>query len=351
MGSLDLLVPSLTLGNDSESCNVVNGLSIEWLLNRPHTIMWADKIFISKSGYELYTSPNYDDVLHSSCRDTLIELKKKGIIELIDHRHLLSKSDREIIALQAAQDEKVYQKKCADEGEIVYDMGIKINDIEICRPKLREIYAALAISKELNAGILFNTVEERVVNTKFSKATSRGNIPSMNGAFSALFPAFKVMTDGAYASKCQKCESKSKCRTKFQEESSTRLGTVLDLRTKYEMVELKQVINRAIYTVRKQTHDVDDVQSIVDEFNRELYECKERINGLFPKCDHWFKISVLISSSIAFMGEQIGDGIVTTAGLGLGLASGLGLGVTDSLRDKYRWVSFVDELKNAQTSQ
>ncbi len=329
--------------------------SVEWLLVRPQTLLWTDELLIPKGAIEAFQEhlPN-DEVVRESYATMFDELKKQGIINQFDAGKYSSSSMAEAVLNQIKEDEARWGKEITRDpvtGKVDY-ANIYIGGKKVCAGILGSIYATLALSRELDAGFFLSPDELDVCNKRFGEIAKNRSadfidvfeliVPtcSILGEYAKHYPA-SLMLVGDHS--CGNCASQAKCREDCLEQTSDRIGALLDLRNRDEMIQTKRAVNKAIQAAKEAGHE--EGKSILSELSNEARECKRRLNLAFPKVERWSIISTMLSGSISLVGSSSGSGLISLAGAGGAVASALAAGSVEYLESKYRWTSFIDELK------
>lgn len=348
-----LLVPgtSLMLLDEDEREKSISYVATEWLISHPHVILWSDEIYMADSDFKAIHTYSDDEIASGSIRLLFDKLERSGVIKTFNPSSIASPVLKEAIEKQVIEDEerwKVEKLTDPDTGKI--DMAnIRIGDLDICRFRLQSVYSSLAIANVLDSYCLFSTYEYELCKKRFGeisiKSASLQKQPFQE-VLEIFVPDFQLLGDYIInREQCIKCKNEEKCASRCIDQTEEAISTVLDLRERDEMVELKEVILEVIEKVReKENGDSSEKERLKIEIHEKVKKYKYRLFKTFPKVERWAHITTVMSIPISFAGTIAGSSLVSFLGIGLLGSSQIATETIKYLQSKYQWIGFLDKI-------
>ena len=358
--SLNLLVHSISFAKCGRDPTYVPGnVSIEWLVTHPNAFLWADNIFMSNESFENIPYHYKERVRQESIQLVLDEFKKRKIIQTFNPFSLAKPPLDDLIWNQVDEDQKRWGiKDCVVDADGKRDhCTVDMHGIRVCPTILGSIYFTLAFCRILDAGCLLDQQFIDICNNRFSEIEPKNTEQFLN-VFDMLVPSVQVLgdyvfsewreqnrTEGTPSEKrlCNDCINSEKCKSECLDQTESLIGKIIDFRKRDEMAETKKTIIKTIASVKKQGSE--DTNDILKELGEEARKCRERMLASFPKVQRWIRISTILSLPIPLLGTYYNNSIISMTGMTALTIAKLAEKSLDHMKDKYRWVNFLDEMK------
>ena len=231
--------------------------------------------------------------------------------------------------------------------------NISIGNAKVCPTILSSIYFGMALAQRLDSGCLFDRSILNICSQRFREIETADYTSPFVDVSGMIVPDVHVFGDYVFHKECNTCTNEDTCKRDCLQQTEIRIGKIMDLRIRDEMHQIKNAINKAIQSARNR--DQYDVNMILDEFNKDVIECKKRMLDTFPKVNRWIQITAMVSAPLVYLGTNYNDslvsslpgsqGLMTKVG-GAGLVASLAIDKSLSyLKSKYQWINFLDEIK------
>jgi hypothetical protein len=358
--SLNSLVHSYSFaGIGSGSSCVPSNVSLEWLIMKPHILLWADNIYITNESFEhLVNGFEEDRVRQESINMVLDEFKKERVINLFDPNQYCKPALQYMIWNQVDEDKKRWGNR-----DVKFDPetgkgdlnNICIGNTKVCPTILSSIYFGMALARRLDSGCLFDSHILNICSQRFNEIEANTYSSPFVDVFGMIVPEVQALGDYVVHKACNTCANEEKCKSECLQQTEIMIGNLMDFRIRDEMKQTKDAIKKAIQLARNKSQDDPDM--ILKEFNKEVLECKKRMLDTLPKVNRWVQITAMLSAPLIYLGTNYSDclvssmpeigatGLITKVG-GAGLAASIAMDRSLSyLKSKYQWVNFLDELK------
>lgn len=362
--SLNSLVHSYSFaGIGAGSSCVPSNVSLEWLIEKPHILLWADNIYITNKSFEyLANGFENDRIKQESISMVLDEFKKEKVINLFDPDQYCKPALQYMIWNQVEEDKKRWwdQNITLDPETGKSDLNnICIGSTKVCPTILSSIYFGMALSRKLDSGCLFDSHILDICSQRFKEIDPATCASPFIDVFGMIVPNVQVLGDYVVHNSCNTCYSEDKCKSNCLTQTEMMIGKIIDFRIRDEMKQTKDAITKAIQLARDKNQT--DSEIILKEFKNEVLECKKRMLNTFPKINRWVQITAMLSAPLIYLGSNYSDSLVSglpeigSAGLmtkvgGAGLAASLAMDRSlNYLKSKYQWINFLDELKEFNT--
>jgi hypothetical protein len=330
---------------------MVSYVAAEWLIYRPHIVLWADEILVSERDFRSAHLYFDDDICKESARLLFDMLKERGVIKTFEPSSVAPPFFDKAIGKQVRNDEKRWAiQKQADTKTGKADLAnIHIGGLTICHYRLEGIYSSLGFARLLDAQCLFDTYEYEVCRRRFDEESPkyRAFLKSpFEKAFDILAPDVQLLGNYViHSEQCETCHNKQQCMSSCVEQTEEMVSFALQLRCRDEMLELKEIISDSIEKLKKgKIRSLSEQNYLRKEIQSSADKCKRRLLSTFPQVERWVSITTALSTPVAFAGALTGNNLVSLVGVGLLGSSQATIEVIKYLRSKYRWVAFLDEI-------
>jgi hypothetical protein len=337
---------------------MVTYVAAEWLVSRPHIVLWANEILISEGDFKSAHLYFEDDICSESIRLLFDILKDRGVIKTFEPSSIVPPFFGKAIERQVKEDEKRWKiQKPADTETGKVDLAnIHIGGVDICHYRLKGIYSSLGLARLLDTYCLFDTYEYEVCRRRFGEGLvgNHGFLQNpFERAFDVLSPNIQLLGNYViHAEQCDTCRHKKQCASNCVEQTEEAVSFALELRYRDEMVELKKVISDSIEKLKKgEINSRSEQNFLKNEIQTRADNCKKRLLNTFPQVERWVNITTAISTPLVFAGALTGNSLVSFVGLGLLGSSQATNEIMKYLQSKYRWVAFLDEISEINPIQ
>lgn len=351
-----VLVTGLSLGKGFDTCQACS-FDMEWLLRYPSVLLWADRILVPESIWEIVSKGIYpyekEQPELSKCVKLIFDITmSEDIIEIIKPETIINQSLSEDISEQIEKDRIQLSSLFSDIISIGDDEKVPgqifINGSEYCFPHMWTIYASLILSRAFDAHCLFNENALNICKYKFglssfpSKAEI-GRIESFHSIFQAYLPNDSLFPEYLITNKelCAKCAHESTCKDTYLATLETNLKTLLSWRNYDEILQLKSVVSD-IVDKRSKAGGIIDHNIIRQDFQDTQNKLRRRMNLTFPKVKRWSNITTVLSIPVALAGVATSVPLITVAGLSLSGLAQASKQVVEFLSNKYSWIGFIN---------
>lgn len=365
------MVTGLAIGTETTGlCDVCN-FDYEWLMTKPSSLIWADKIIITPYINEVITTRSFatNDNFSQAIRKIFEIAKDFDLLEIKNPKQIINEDISQKILNEIEFDNELLAKifpKSIQKGTSGKVPGqIFIDGKEFCRPSLWSIYASLYLAKEWKAESLFSNKVYDYCKYKFGLSLitrKNSSINAFNDVFNLILPEEILFSSYIFRnenpqSKCGNCENMNRCEKQFISDTEKKVHKYLELRDRDEIQQIKRTIQEIIEKLEKSSTDYSQ-KEIINEFHSEGIKINKDLKKTFPKIQRWTNLSLIASTPMTLLG--IATGLPSVSYLGASIA-----GVSGALKEmivysknKYKWVAFLNkrqkqkikpEIKNKKT--
>lgn len=346
-----VLITGMGIGKELGVCDACN-LNLSWLVSSPGTLLWADKICIPKSQYDLHTKHPHSktDVALSI---VLSELYNHKLLDLVEIPHDTA-AIQDLINSNVESDFKNMMKffpesvKILDKEKNDHN-NIQVGSKEYCRPYINSIYASRYLADTLHASCLFSESDYEFLKFKegiaYQKAPERQYIGVLSELFAGMLPQASVLPEYALTrpEKCDTCAKHVDCQKTYEEDARKAICSYLKWREYDELYELRNEIDKILLEQVLIGKDIS-----LKEAKRALEERQRKINTniqrRFPKIKRWTKLATILSTPamiVAAAGGNIPAAIVSASMTGAAQVTEKMLELYES---KSKWVGFINKM-------
>lgn len=347
-----ILMTGLALGIDTGPSQAIN-FDYSWLIINPSSLVWADKILISKIIWDVSSSgkwPSESPKMAKSLKMIFEILKNEGIIEIVNPAEILIPDISEAIMKEVEKDSKLLPKVFPNHiksGSENVPGEILIDNCSYCSVHIWTIYASILLSRAWNAQCLFNPHDLHFCKYKFGikafpKEVEPGKILGFSNIFNAYIPDYTIFPEYVLEKevRCSTCEHEEKCKSSYLSKLENNIKNVLNLRNYDEIQQLKAVINEIIKK-RNKSGGIIDPDDIFNDFQRMKKRINRQIKLIFPQVKRWSNIIALLSIPVVVAGVSSSYPLITLGGLALAGLSKASKEIVDLLSSKYSWIGFI----------
>ena len=353
-----ILLTGLALGKDIGLCPVCN-FDFEWLLKNPTSLLWADKLVVPETIYQIIIDEKTsgENLKFSKSVKLLFEfLNDEKMVEVIKLENYLdsdianklyeqTKKDRDILSEMFPETiKKGEHDKCP--GELF------IGKFHYCSSYVWQIYASMYIAMKINAQIIYT--KESLNYCRYKFGASNKLIPNSNTSntiitdvFNALIPDIKIFSDFTFRTKeyCDDCERLKICEDKYLKETELNINRMLEYRNTDELFQIRDVLN-SIIKIKSEKCGIltqDDIKDIIEEYKTKSNNINRLMKKYFPKVQKWSNVATLITLPICIAGIITGNPLIAgTAGITATTISSAKAGM-ELLKSRYSWVGFMQK--------
>jgi len=355
-----LLVTGRAVGLEGGPCKVCN-YNFGWLVEHPSVLLWADRILVTKSIWDVVQAETYPEprTLAKSCKVILDLARDRGLVEVRDPSSFLTQELWETVSAQAERDleriktafpDRVDSRSMA-ETEPTAPGETVIDGFHYCTPHVSTIYASLILAKFWGANSLCDEAALRYLRYKFGIAAfpgqvDRGIVESFAAVFDAYFPNEPLLPHYALqsASACSTCKHQSGCRDDYLRDVERNTIDLLKWREYDEFQEAKAVFEKIVHRQGGASEKLDAAE-IANEFDAQKTALARRTRSVFPKVKRWSNVVTLVSIPLMIAGLATDASLLTLGGTGSAGVAQLGKQYVEFLQSKYRWVGFLQSLR------
>lgn len=344
-----VLITGNGVGNDFGVCGTCN-LNFSWLVTQPSTLIWADKIIITKGAWESQIKNNRDK--QNKAINRILQIAKdNNIIEIIDVGKLYKKEmSEEILSLVENDLENMVVRfpQNIKKAEKDIDGDIVINGKGYCGPYVSSIYASMELAKSLDANCLFSERDYEYLKFKFGVdnriITKSDSMDALNEIFNIHFPNELVLHNFAFTSDktCCSCSSHDECNDRYLEEIEKNTVKIIEWRQYDEIYRAKEEIEKII-KIKYQLPAEINPKEIQREFREKQIKINKNINRVFPVIKRWTNMVTVLATPLSIYSAAVGNKEATIVASGaLGIAK-----ATDEFmkyyENKNKWVGFINK--------
>lgn len=335
-----VFISGTAVGNELNLCKPCL-LDFSWLIKKPDTLIWADKIVITKKALDMYLSKN-NTKTEKTIKLILEIAKDNNILEIIEINEKLKKSAEPYF------EKGVEDFKMLRETFPINDSSIKkdnvVEEINIgneyyCLPYVTSLYTQIGIANEIGANCLFG--ERDYTYLKHISKVDKARI--FNEVFSIYFPC-ELIHSYAFEeeNRCQECSRVRLCKDSYLKETENNMLEILKWRDYDEICMAKNEIDKII-KLKEKSNDSYDVEEIKKEFIEKQKKINRNIKRVFPKIKRWTNLATVISTPATIYSAANSNMTATILSASI---EGVSKAIEEGLKyyeNKNNWVSFINK--------
>ncbi len=335
-----VFISGTAVGNELDLCQVCL-LDFSWLIEKPDTLIWADKIVITKKALDQYLSKN-NTKMEKTIKLILEIAKDNNILEIIEVDEKLKK-----IAVPYYE-KSVKDFKMLAEVLPVRNIGInkeniveeiKVGSQHYCLPYVASLYTQIGIADKIGANCLFS--EKDFIYLKNKNMADKTRI--FNEIFSIYFPN-ELIHNYAFEEeyRCENCLNFIKCKDNYLKDIENNMMEILSWRNYDEIYMAKHEIDKII-KLKKNLNNNCDIEEIKKEFIEKQNKINKNIKKVFPKIKRWTNLATILSTP-ATICSAINNNVpatIVSASIG-GMSQVINEGL-EYYENKNNWVSFINK--------
>lgn len=351
-----VLVTGLGVGNDFGVCQSCN-LDFTWIVNNPSTLVWADKIIVTKNAWNANKRELQDEKCDKSDKalDLILDIMNDyDLIEIVDPKTMFDKEINEIIYSQVEKDTtsmlKKFDKNIKKGDEGVPD-EIIIEDMGYCGPYIASLYSSIELSKACGANCLFNKHDYTFLKYKygiFNENVIKGDkLDTMNEIFTLYLPNEIILPEYAITSdeKCNTCKKTLKCKDSYLKDLEINTKKLLKWRSYDEIARAKEELEKIIDNKYYLGEPVIP-EEIKMEFEKKQYRINKNIKKVFPAIKRWTNLTTVVATPLSIYSAVTGNMPATAVSAGLLGASKATEEYIKYYENKNNWVGFINNINN-----
>lgn len=340
--SKNILVTGLILGKETDMCPC-NNINLGWLFERPSDLLWTDKVIMTHNEWNEIMTEKKTAI---SCAEKLIfeRLQAEGLIEFIPDT-IISKPRAESI-LQSIETDLQCIEDLLTVTEKEKEPFLQLGKYSYCIPSLWSLYAAIEISRSVNASFSLSSYELEYLMTliprKFQKEIHAGRNLAMDEVLNLYLPSLELGHPYLYdseAGRCASCARKEQCSGTYLSEIEKRLEHILKLRQYDEVRMTCEVMDKLCERSMNLGHVLTG-EELWDDLREEAAKTKKIVKSRLPKINMWSKIS-----AFATIGMGAASFFVPALAIGAAVpevARELMSSYEEKLKKENSWVNFVN---------
>lgn len=340
--SKSVLVTGLILGKETDMCSC-NNINLGWLFDRPSDLLWADKVIMTQNEWNEIISKE-DTAYKRAIKYIFERLQAEGIIHVIPDT-IISLPRAKSILKTIESDLKFIDdllRVSKDEKDMLFEMG----KYRFCVPSLWSLYAAIDISRNVNASFSLRSDElaylMALIPRKYNKEIVAGRNMAMDEVLSLYLPSIQLghqyLVDSERG-RCSVCTKEKECSGVYMTEIEKQLDTILNLRQFDEIRLTCEVMDKICERSIIQGHVLTG-EELWDDLREEAVITGKKARRNLPKIKLWSKISSYVSiglSAASFLNPLFGVGAAIPAIARQCLDS-----YEEEITKETSWVSFVN---------
>lgn len=338
-----VLITGLELGNEIGICGGCGSLNFDWLLEKPSTLIWVDKIIITDIGFKKIIN-DASSRIDKSIKLILEIAQASDLLEIIK---VDEKLKRQILKSTNSNEEKIikeYTTKNLETGEKKFIKEKTIGKYEYCMPYVISLYRQMEIAKRINTNCLFN---EKDINYIKNKKIYKDSSDMIGEIFKIYFPNQKLLHESLFEEQnnCRNCANFLKCDDKYLGEIEKNMKKVLKWRDYDEIACAKHEIDKIIKA--KDRIGIDySIEDIQNEFQLKQDKINRDIKKVFPKIKRWTGVTTIISLplTIAMASTSSKNFAIASATISA-IAKGVDKAL-DYYEEKNKWIGFINDNLN-----
>lgn len=278
-----------------------NNINLGWLFDRPSDLLWTDKVIMTHNEWDVIMSE----------KETAISRAEKLIFERLQAEDLIKFIPDTIISKPRA--ESILQSieadlQCIEDlltiSEKEKEHFLQLGKYSYCIPSLWSLYAAIDISRSVNASFSLSAYELEylvaLIPRKFQKEIHAGRNLAMDEVLNLYLPSLELGHPYLYdseAGRCASCAKKDHCSGTYLAEIEKQLEHILKLRQYDEVRMTCEVMDKLCERSMNLGHVLTG-EELWDDLREEAAKTKKTIKSKLPKINLWSKISAFATIGI-----------------------------------------------------
>ena len=340
--SKNIFVTGLILGKETDMCSCTN-INLGWLFDRPSDLLWVDKIIMTHNEWKEIVSR--EENAYDKATKLIFEFfQSEGLIQLIPDT-IITPPQAESI-LKSIESDLLYIEDLLtlpkSEEEPLFEMG----NYHYCVPSLWSLYAAIDISRRVNASFSLRPHELAYLMTliprKYKAEIKAGRNLAMDEVLSLYIPSVKLghqyLIDSVEG-RCSDCVNQAKCSGTYLTEIEKQLEAINRLRHYDEIRKTCEVMDRICDRSMEQGHVLTG-EELWDDLREEARLVEIDARKRLPKIKMWSKVSTFVSIGLgaaSFLNPIFGVSAAIPA-----IAEECLNSYEEKLRKETSWVNFVN---------
>lgn len=350
-----MLIASMWCSCTSDAKYVpLNSVSLEWLFNNASTLLWADRLLVTRQDFELlHKQPYFDDEIDQECARYLFDtLEREGIIEVFDPGRYLNDITLESIHAQVDLDEQTWGVDPGppdDKGRVPHDT-IQLSGQTYCPPLIAGVYGSLTMARFLDCSCVFDRRERSFLENRFAALPEYAEVHSAGrSVFSGLYRVFlpSVIPERDFNLFCNPkrgalCANLAECQSNAKANLGRLIEYVLVAREKPELVRLAARLDDLEQQIGPD--EVELRRALLRDVRRE----QRNLRMVYPAVRTWTRLTQMVSAPAALYGAEMGQPLIWMPAAGVAaLAEALHLGA-DVIESRHSWLTLIaDSIESA----
>lgn len=335
-----VFVTGTAVGNELELCEPCS-LNFSWLIENPATLIWTDKIAITKKSLDLYLTKN-NNKMEKTIKLILEIIKSNNVLDIIEINQDLKKGiepyyEKSVDEFKELTTKLPIVNASVNNENIVEE--IKIKDYYYCLPYVASLYTQIGIANEIGANCLFSEKDYTYLENinKVDKARIYNEI------FNVYFPN-ELIHSYAYENeeRCMECIKFNECKDNYLKEIEENTLQLLKWRDYDEIQMAKHEIDKIIKQ-KELLNESCKVEDIKKEFNEKQNKINKNIKKIFPKIRRWTNLATILSTPATIYSAVNANLQATIVSASIG---GVSKAIDEGLKyyeNKNNWVSFINK--------
>ncbi len=335
-----VFISGTAVGNELNLCEPCL-LDFSWLIKKPDTLIWADKIVITQKALDKYLSKD-NTKIEKTIKLILEIARDNNILEIVEINEKLKKIAEPYFE-KSIEDFKILRETLP-----IKDISIKkdnaVEEINIgneyyCLPYVTSLYTQIGIANKIGANCLFGERDYKYL--KHINKVDKARI--FNEVFSIYFPC-ELIHSYAFEeeNRCQECSKVKFCKDNYLKETENNMLKILKWRDYDEICMAKNEIDK-IVKLKEKSNSVYDIEQIKKEFIEKQKKINKNIKRVFPKIKRWTNLATVISTPATIYSAVNSNMTATILSASIG---GVSKAVEEGLKyyeNKNNWVSFINK--------
>lgn len=335
-----VFITGTAVGNELGLCAPCS-LDFSWLIENPATLIWTDKIAITKKSLDIYLTKKTNK-MDKTIKLILEIIKSNNLLDIIEINEDLKKWIEPYYNKSVEEFKKLTTNLpiinvSKNDENIVEE--IKIKDYYYCLPYVASLYTQIGIANKIGANCLFSEKDYTYLENinKIDKARIYNEI------FNVYFPN-ELIHNYAYENeeRCIECINFNECKDIYLKEVEKNTLQILKWRNYDEIQMAKHGIDKIIKQkeLLKENYNIEDIKK---EFNEKQNKINKNIKKVFPKIRRWSNLATILSTPTTIYSAVNSNLQATIVSAGIG---GLSKIIDEGLKyyeNKNNWVSFINK--------
>lgn len=320
-----------------------NNINLKWLYDRPTDLLWADKVILTQNEWKMIISSSKSAEDRAS-KMIFERLQAEGLIQIIPDT-IITPGRAESI-LQNIDNDLHCMGDLLSVSENEEESLLQIGKYSYCIPFLWSLYAAIDISRIVNASFSLDPIEiaylMALIPRKFQREIQAGRNLAMDEVLSLYLPTVKLghpYLSDSKAGRCKDCMHEKECSSGYMKEIEKQLDVIVNLR-QYDEIRLTCEVMDKICDRSLERDHVLTGEELWGDLQEEAHKTEKVIRAKLPKIHLWSRISSYVSigfSAASFLNPLFSVGAAISAIANQGLTT-----IEEKERKETSWVNFVN---------